>query len=348
MLISFDSGGVVAVADGPELLLYQSADGAPIWKQFCDGILVGVAIFGQRVVALDTEGQVTFWRLLDGQQEDSAALGAAAVQLAASPAGPVAAVTANGLAVLGGAPLSMPQVSAAAYGPGATSLGVGFRTGGFSALDPSTGAAWGSVDLGAPVTGVVWSEQGYWIVTAGNNLAVISGNGASVVASLSAPGPLSALACSGNGLLAAARCGATQVACFELHGHRFIGTVDLKREIIGVDFGPAVMLAIGVDDGDASLVDLFTGKVSRTEPHPGRGRNTWAVKVGVDQAAVRGAAALSKAGGSPIAKYVPVTDDDGRGCFNTCLAIVAISTLICMGCTGCSAVVYALRLFGIF
>jgi len=347
--ISFDSGGVVAIADGPELLVYQSSDGSPIWKEFCDGILVDVAVAGGRLVSLDSEGTVTWWRLADGLREDSASVGGGATGLAVAGEGQVAVVTPHGLSVIGGAPLSLPQVSAAAFGPGAGSVGIGTHTGVFTAIDPATGAAWGSVDLGAPVTGVAWSQQGTWVVTSGNRVVVIRGDGAEQVASIQGPGPLVAISCSENGLLAAAVCGAHQVACFELHTHRAIGSIDLKREIAGVDFGSAAMLAIGIDDGDASLIDLFTGKVGRTEPQPGRGRNTWAVKVGVDQAAVRGAAALSKAGGVPIAKYIPIPEDeDDDGCLKSCITIVAISTLVCMGCTGCSGLLYVLRAVGVF
>jgi hypothetical protein len=348
VLISFDAGGVVAIADGPEILVYQAGDGSPLWKQFCDGVLVGVAVVGPRVVTLDSEGNLTFWRLQDGQSEDSGTMSPGATQLLVSPEGAVGAVTPDGLDVFRGAGVSMPQVSAAAFGPESKSVGIGTHTGVFSVVDPQSGAAWGSVDLGAPVTGVAWSSAGQWVVSSGQRIAVIQGDGTALVVSIDAPGELGPVACSANGLLVAALCGPSQVACFELHGHRPIGTIDLKREIEGVDFGSAAMLAIGVDDGDVSLVDLYTSKVGRTEPHPGRGRNTWAVQVQVDRAAVRGAAALSKAGGIPIAEFVPIPDDDEGGCLRSCLMGLAFCTVLCMGCSGCSALVYGLRALGIF
>ncbi len=349
MFVAFGPAGHLAIADGPELLVYQSTDGAPIWKQFCDGILVGIAIVGQRLVSLDSEGTVTWWRLADGRQEDSGELGAGMSQLVTSSDGAVGAVNPSGVSMVGGGALSIPQISAASFGPTSASIGIGTHTGSFSAIDPMTGAAWGTVELGAAVTGVAWSVQGSWIVTAANRVAVVSGDGTEVLASIVGPGSLGQVTCSENGLLVSAICGESQVACFELHGHRAIGTIDLKREIIGVAFGAGAMIAIGVDDADISLVDLYTGKVGRSEPHPGRGRNTWAVKVVTDQAAVRGAVALSKAGGVPIAKYIPPPDDDeGGGCFSTCLTIVLISTFICMGCTGCSLLTYFLRSAGFF
>ena len=111
MLISFDAGGVVAIADGPEILVYQAGDGSPLWKQFCDGVLVGVAVVGPRVVTLDSEGNLTFWRLQDGQSEDSGTMSPGATQLLVSPEGAVGAVTPDGLDVFRGAGVSMPQVS---------------------------------------------------------------------------------------------------------------------------------------------------------------------------------------------------------------------------------------------
>ena len=340
------NAGLIAIADGPELLVYQEGDGAPVWKQFCDGILIGIAITGQRLITLDSEGQVTWWRLMDGQREDTADMGTGVSQLVVSPDGAVAAVTPNGIQVAGGPALSLPQVSAAAYGPNGGSIGVGTHTGTFSAIDPTSGAAWGSVELGAAISGVGWSAQGNWVVAAANRIAVVSGDGAEVLASIAAPDAVRQVAVSENGLLVASICGTMQVAAFELHGNRAIGTVDLKREIEGVGFGSAAMLAIGVDDGDVSLIDLFTGKVGRTEPHPGRGRNTWAVHVNIDRAAVRGAVALNKAGGDPIAKYVPIPDDDDKGgCFLGCGAAFLISTLMCTGCASCSGIAWYFELF---
>jgi len=339
---------LVAIADGPELLVYQASDGAPVWKQFCDGVLVGVAVVGQRVVTLDTEGAITWWAIADGRQEDTYGFGGSVSQLVAAADGVCGAVTPNGLSMTHGGTLSIPQVSAASFGPDSASIGVGTSSGSFSAIDPTTGSAWGTVELGAAVTGVAWSAQGTWVVAAANRIAVVSGDGTEVIASIAGPDSLRGLSISENGLLAASVCGSQQIACFELHGHRAIGTIDLKRDIEGVAFGTAAMVAIAIDDGDVSFVDMYNGKIGRTEPHPGRGRNTWAVKVGIDQAAVRGAVALNKAGGVPIAKYVPPPEDDEGGCMMTCLTLLAISIVVCMGCTGCSGIVYLLRTMGIF
>jgi hypothetical protein len=347
MSLAFGPGGVVAIADGPELLVYQAIDGAPMWKHFCDGILVGVAIVGDRLVTLDTEGTLTWWRLADGQQEDSTDLGASVSHLVAAPDGAVGAITPNGIVMVSGNTLSIPQVSAASFGPTGASIGVGTHSGAFSAIDPVSGAAWGTVELGAAVTGVAWSAQGHWIVTAANRIAVVSGDGTEVLASIAGPDSLGQVTTSADGLLAGAIAGTQQIACFELHGHRAIGTIDLRHDIVGVAFGSAAMIGIGIDDGDISLINLFTGRVGRSEPHPGRGRNSWSVKVGVDQGAVRGAVVLNQAGGEPIAKYVPIPDDES-GCMRNCLIVVAISTVMCMGCTGCSLLTWFLRSAGVF
>ena len=47
---AYESQGRVTVCgDGPELFVYSGANDAPMWKQFCDGILVGVGAAGNLV-----------------------------------------------------------------------------------------------------------------------------------------------------------------------------------------------------------------------------------------------------------------------------------------------------------
>ena len=47
---ALDSNGLLhACCDGPELLTYEG-NGSPRWKQFCDDIIVGVAVTDSAVI----------------------------------------------------------------------------------------------------------------------------------------------------------------------------------------------------------------------------------------------------------------------------------------------------------
>ena len=62
-------GGVLAVADGPELLVYD-ASGRPLWKQFCEHLIADVSAAPADVLVLDTEGVMRRLRAIDGVELD--------------------------------------------------------------------------------------------------------------------------------------------------------------------------------------------------------------------------------------------------------------------------------------
>jgi len=337
-------GRILACGDGPELFVYEG-HGGPRWKVFADGILVGVAIAGDRVMTVDDEGRLTSWRELDGLRLDVVQVDAAPIGLVASPDGFVAVLCHDSVHVgpSNGAPLQpmrVPNASAVSFGPDRGSLGVGASTGRFAAIDPNSGSAWGSVDLGAAVTGVAWTPSGRWLVAAGNYVHYISGDGSTVEGQI---GPvdetLGALACAPDGVVAAAVLGEHRIAIFDLHHDRVNGTADMHRPVGGLDFASGSALGVGLDDGDAGRFDLYGGVVGRTEPHPGRGRNHFNPKIAFDGPGLRGAAAFAKAGDTPIAKWVPPEPESEFSWFKTCggcLLVTFMMVVLCGGCSGLS------------
>lgn len=328
-------------ADGPELLAWRS-DGAPTWKIFADGILVGLAVTAAEVVTVDDQRRVRRFRRTDGELLSDDPVPHAARDLGAAADGRVWIVTPDGPLLdtpLGWRLVPMPGCSAAARGPG-EAVGVGQQDGTFTALDAQSGAPWGSVRLEGPVAAVAWSAVGVWVVAAGRTLYRVSGDGKTVQATISgADHPIESLAVADNGVIVAARAG-DRVEIWELHKNRPIGEFLLRRPIGGVAFGPGLLLAIGLDDGDGNWIELATGATFRTEPHPGRSRSTWRLENKLDLGAVRGAIALQQAGGAPIARYVPKPDEPGaepeggRGCLAGCVSVLGVlftSTLICSG-----------------
>ena len=104
-----------------------------------------------------------------------------------------------------------------------------------------------------------------------------------------------------------------------------------------VRFGAGHWLAVGLDDGDATMVELLTGSPTRTEPHPGRGRNVWAMDNKVDRELLRGAVARHRAGGGPIARWVGPKEDEPKeetGCLRSALTVGCFTLLGFLVCSG--------------
>lgn len=338
------NGTAFAVCDGPELLVY-GGDGSPRWKHFCEDVLVGVRVTPSGVITVDASGNLTRFRPHDGMVQDTVRIDGGAVGMDVSAQGVVLVQGAEDITLVQGTstrPLGVGGTSAAAFGPDAGSIGMGWSNGTFRAMDANTGAAWGEIPLGAAITAVAWSPRGSWVVGAGPQLFVISGDGQQVLATLPLDEPCRAVAAAGDGVLVAAMVGEMQVAFGELHTNKTAGFALFRREVHGISWGPAGRLAIGLDDGDGSVIDALAGGSIRTEPHPGRGRNTWNFEDKIAKDDLRGAAAYSIAGGAPIAKYEGY-EPEGWKWYQIVGIILAIFTVICMGCTGCGGLLWYLR-----
>jgi len=336
-------GGSVVVGDGPELLAYR-ADGAPDWKVFTEGILVGVGIWLDQVITVDDQGLVCWWNRGNGQPLDSVPVeGAQPTGIAVSSDGAVAVLCEGGVWLVArtAAPRFLPVQGACAlsWGPDRGSLGVGTRAGSFAAIDPVSGVSWGTVTLGWEVAGVAWSTLGQWVVCGGEQLVMVQGDGSEVSRLLLDQGPIRLVAVSSDGVLAACLRG-TDVAIYELHQFSPCGHLEFRRGLTDTVFGPGHALAIGMDDGDATMVELVAGTPSRTEPHPGRGRNTWRMENRVEKEKLRGAVAMHRAGGAPIARWVGPQEEEeeeasqGSGCLQQAGIVGCVTVLMFFLCSG--------------
>ena len=347
-------GGSVVVADGPELLAYRS-DGAPAWKVFTDGILTGVDVTFEQVITVDSDGRVVWWNRGNGARIDDTTLQAVPTDLKVSSDGVLAVLCSEGVWILrhGSPPrfIAVQGATAMSWGPNSGSLGVGTGAGTFAAIDPVSGVAWGTVSLGAGVAGCAWSVLGEWVVTAGTQLALVQGDGAEIARVLPDEGPLGRVACSADGIIVAAIT-AMHVAVFELNQLSRVGELQFRRALTDVVFGPGHHLAIGLDDGDATMVEVVAGTPSRTEPHPGRGRNTWRMDNKVERDRLRGAVARHRAGGEPIARWVGPQEDnkakEGSGCWQSAATVGCVTLLMTALCSGLIGLAYYLQQQGYF
>ncbi len=326
---------MLVLGDGPEVYVFSGVSDAPMWKQFCDGILVGVGALRDRVITLDSEGRLCTWRAVDGVKEDEVHIECRAPrQLRHSPDGICLIVDRDEVIIAdfrgGKRSVKFAGVSAAAFGGAQPAFGAGTRNGRFEAFG-ADGKPTGASELGAPVVGVAWRPQGQWAVAAGNVVSLVSADGATVAAKLDAGGPITSVAVSAEGALIAAAVG-NDVFIFEPLQGRRLGVVRVTRPVRGIAFGQASWLALGFEDAEATRVDLMTGQMCKTEAHPGRVASRWGIRVECDPMSVRSAVTQVRAGGQPIARQIEA-EEGGRSCL-WYLGILFVMFIICTGCTG--------------
>jgi len=294
--------------DGPEVLVYSGNDDGPLWKYFCEDVAIGVGVTNEEVYVLEATGRLVKMRLVNGELLDSEELSIYPTGLLISDDEYIAVIGNENLFVRppGGEPMAVAisGVSALAFGPTGGSLGLGTDTGHFCAVDTATGGAWGSVELGGPITGVSWSAQQYWLVTTGHEVHTISGDGGQVMETMDIGVPINGIACSLDGSVVAVVTEETHIRVFEWLNKSQAGTIWFQREVQTIEFGPSSWLGIGHDDGDGNRVDLFTGQMTRTQAHEGRGQTAWPMQVEINSALLRGSSTSIRAGSAPLAVQV--------------------------------------------
>lgn len=332
-------GFTLVCGDGPELLVYEP-DGQPRWKKFFDDLVIDVGVTRNHILVLNPDGRLRYYRVADGEPYDEVDAERPATRLYTSE-GVAAICTADALVLAKpgqGAPIPMNQPTAVAFGPPGRSIGVGTADGSFYVLDANSGGVLGSVALQVPVGGCTWSQMGFWVVGAGKRLLLVSADGTSIVQELgSQEAPIGPCSATGEGAIIAVMLqGTNNIGVFELQNKRRAGTIEFRRNVNGIAFGPKAQLGVGLDDGDACTVDCFTGRATRTEPHPGRGRNSWNLKSDLDFPSLRGAVTFARSGGSPIASFVHIEEEGtnwllvGVGC----CAVFCLMSCLCSGALG--------------
>lgn len=342
-------GQHLAVGDGPELLTYL-ASGAPVWKHFCDGILIDVAYVGAHLVTIDSDGRVTFFRAADGRKMQEVQLDGVVKGSMVSTDGRYAALTSAGIVVVesNGQTVAYPydDIAVGTFGPDANSMGIGTDKGMFSAVDSTNGQPWGTIQVPQPISDTVWNPRGFWMFTAGNELIGCDGSANEVTFRIGLEANARALAVTQDGAIAAVLTPPGRIALVELHQNRIAGHVIVRREVQGIAIQGA-RLAIGFDDGDASTVDLINRNTVRTEPHPGRGRNNWNLDLSYDTVVLAGAITNLRAGGQPIAEaqyYVEGEEGGNGGCWGVGCVLMNVLFFSCIGMAGLAIFVKYMQL----
>jgi hypothetical protein len=340
-------GGTVAIGDGPELLVYDGL-GQPRWKQFLEDAIQQIAVASDRAVILYADGRIAQWRLHMAQMDPLEIPGA--THVVSSSDGVVAVATARGIALLDprGGQLGVPvdQPVALSFGADGSTLAVVQSNGLFSALALPAGGALGSVSLSGPPSRVAWVGAGAWVVCHGPSVSVISADGSTILHTFSEAGPIGPVAAALDGVAAAAVVDGSTVVVYDAAGFRCAGRFAISRPVGDLAFAPNSRLVIALDDGDMTFVDLFSGTITRSEPHPGRGRNNWGVRAEYDPGIVRGSAVKNRAGKKAIARYVGPSYDPSyeRRKWQSCLLVLALTAFTIASCSGMALVVWILHL----
>ncbi len=368
-------GGTIARGDGPELLVYDGT-GTPQWKQFLDDVVVGVGVAPDRTVALLSTGRVVGWRAHLTAIDPVDIPGA--TRIAVSTEGVLAVAAPDGIHVIeSGSAVTLPFKDARClcFGPDRGTLGVATPTPptpmapkvgnggkvappppppppgswGFHAIDARSGVAWGGLALPGPIAAVAWVGAGMWAIAHGNAVSLVSPDGSTLLKTWTEPGPVTAAAGAPDGVAVAAVVDGSTIVVWEVVGFKCAGRITVSRPVIDLAFAPKNRLVVGLDDADLTFVDLFTGQITRSEPHPGRGRNNWGVKAELEPGVIRGAAVRKGAGKVAIARYVGAIDDPAyeRRRWQSCLlsfGLFLFLLLVCAGCLGGVWIAYLMKL----
>lgn len=338
-------GAVIAVADGPEVLVWSGTSDAPLWKRFLNDAIVGVGTNVQAVFALTSAGRLYVWRAADGLElHELDTRVPSPTHLAVSADGGAAAIAPAGAAVTDGRQvlfaLAVPDATCAAYGGGRTALAVGDANGGVHVWEATTGVLRGVAPVGAPVRSIAWRPQGQWVVAAGRSVHLVAADGAAVVQAIDVGADVGAVSVSAEGALVSVVCG-TEVAIVELAGFKRIGQVRFDRAVDGAGFGAGTQLAIAVDGGEVCRADLLTGQTRRSEPHPGRVAQRWGFRLEADPFVVRQSVTAVRTGGAAVAVQVARPWEEaggGDGGGMSCLKMLLITLAIVFVCSGCAGV----------
>jgi hypothetical protein len=314
-IFAFGPSAVVC-SDGKELLAYAPTDEAPLWKKALSAPVAAVALVGDHVLAIDARGALVRLAADTGVEESKETFVGEPRAIAAG-AGAVFAVALEDSVVVvdGDARVTLPIAGAQALAFSAKLLAVGTEAGKLRVVDGEATVA--EADLGGAVRGVVRHPGGFWLATAKDTLFRVTDDGEATPFLRASGRAPSAVACSKDGALVAVQTAGGQVTVLAYPSKEtLLSATYPERTAVGVALtADARFLWIGIDKGDANKVDLDEHDIYRTDPHPGRARAAWVLKVQIDKGvrarakAQPAGAAKAKAPAEPIVKTPAVATE---------------------------------------
>lgn len=214
------TGQVLVLGDGPELLVYSGSNDQGMWKLMCADVLMGVGATESHVLAVDYAGELTLYRMIDGQQQSRIATGCQPSGLEVAPGGESAVLTQDALVIVrfGGEPqrIELPGLRCVAWSADGSRLAAGCADGTLFLIEGATGEVVATTQVQGEVTTISWRPPGQWAVAVGDQIQVIELKvppptkaepepvaALSIVKALTAEAPILRLALSADGAVAA-------------------------------------------------------------------------------------------------------------------------------------------------
>lgn len=291
-LFDYDlAGRSIVMADGDEVLVHDGASEGPLWRHTLGSRLVGVASTEPAIVTLDDRGTLTFFDAPTGAQTGCVDTGRGARALAALPDGTCAVLARGQVSIADDAGVHRRLDAGDA-------TCVAFSTDGMICTGAPDGTILIFTDtdtpfqeerLDAPIGAIAWHPGGFWVVGAGAAVYRVDPAGVERITGAPDAMPIGALACAPSGHVAV-RMGEQTVVVFAYPSRETDASMSwFDRQVTDIVFGPDDWLGIGLDKGDGNKINLATGATHRTDTHPGRTHNSWALSVSTGKARASGA-----------------------------------------------------------
>jgi hypothetical protein len=286
-LFDYDVGGrSIVLTDGAELLVHDGKSEAPLWRKTLDGRVAGVASSGPGIVAVDDHGTLSVFAADSGALLDRVETGQGARGMAAMADGLCAVIGRSGVRIADDEGvhrrLSAPDPACVAWSPDGMVL-VGSRDGTLTVFSDEDEPLQ-QEQLDGPIGAVAWHVGGFWAVASGTVVWRLDPAGLERITSGPDDMPIGSIACAETGHIAV-RLGETITLVLAWPSRETDATITyFDRKITDLCFGPKPWLGIGMDQGDANKIELETGATCRTDTHPGRAHQSWAVKVSAGHA----------------------------------------------------------------
>jgi hypothetical protein len=329
------SGSVIACADGRELLAYAGTDEHPMWKRTLGAAIVGLGTTPGEVIALDEEGRLERFEASSGTPLPGLALGAHALGLSVAREGTCAALLDGEVALVSSGRLAkrvpMPGATTVAMREDGGAVAIGTTQGKVQVIALHAGDAEGGADLGAEVGALCWNVKGLWVATSGDRLFQIAAGGGNArpITKIAGRKP-EHVSCSADGGLLACRMDRSEVSVISLPEGQTVGTIGYPdRAVEGVAFGPDVWLGVGLDRGDGNKINLTTGACHRTDTHPGRPHNSWALSVQLDKERIK--MGRSTANPSAAAVKAKLAEKAAAGPAGKSAAMIIVAAILIIG-----------------
>ena len=285
----------VVCSDGKELLVYAPADEAPLWKKTLAAPVAAIVTSGDHVLAIDARGALVRLAADTGNEESKETFIGEPRALAARGDTFAVALEDGVVVVTGETRTTLPVSGAHALAFSAKLMAIGTEAGKVHVMDGEKEVA--VADLGGAVRAIVRHPGGFWLATAKDSVFRVNDDGEATSFTRASGRAPAALACSKDGALVAVQTDARQVNVLTYPAKEtLLSATYPERNAVGLAITTdGRFLWIGIDKGDANKVDLDEHDIYRTDPHPGRTRGAWVLKVQIDKAVRARAKAPPKA-----------------------------------------------------